>query len=399
MKKKLALVLSLVLCCAMLSSCTTLTALMGKQMANAATDDTNGDTVTISREEYEKYKQFDKLLELMDIVDEGYFEDYDKQSLLDGAADGSFGDKTETAVKEAQAYYYQLMQATVTPTPAATKAWMTPTPTPTFAPTPELTASPDGTPVAPAATKQPTPTPTIRFAPEPTPYAPDGVASEELLAWLHGGTFDVYQATAQRGDKTAEAMRVQRRLVYLGYMRKADGNFGPATERCLVYFQKLNGLKQTGVADETTQRRLFSESAVKSDIIVTQYRITIDLNKQRVYVYEWNGSNFDNKIKEFKCSTGKDETPTPKGEFWNTAPLTEWWYFKEFDCWAKYAWTIDGGIFFHSEIYSAKDDRTVRSNTIKQLGRKASHGCVRLYRDNAKWIFDNCPAGTPVTVK
>lgn len=88
MKKKLALVLSLVLCCAMLSGCTTLTALMGKQMANAATDDTSGDTVTISREEYEKYKQFDKLLELMDIVDEGYFEDYDKQSLLDGAADG-----------------------------------------------------------------------------------------------------------------------------------------------------------------------------------------------------------------------------------------------------------------------------------------------------------------------
>ena len=35
MKKKLALVLSLVLCCAMLSGCTTLTALMGKQMANA----------------------------------------------------------------------------------------------------------------------------------------------------------------------------------------------------------------------------------------------------------------------------------------------------------------------------------------------------------------------------
>ena len=56
MKKKLALVLSLVLCCAMLSGCTTLTALMGKQMANAATDDTSGDTVTISREEYEKYK-------------------------------------------------------------------------------------------------------------------------------------------------------------------------------------------------------------------------------------------------------------------------------------------------------------------------------------------------------
>ena len=88
MKKKLAFVLSLVMCCVMLSSCTTLTALISEQRANAVADSTSGDTVTISREEYEKYKQFDKLLELMDIVDEGYFEDYDKQSLLDGAADG-----------------------------------------------------------------------------------------------------------------------------------------------------------------------------------------------------------------------------------------------------------------------------------------------------------------------
>ena len=88
MKKKLAFVLSLVMCCVMLSSCTTLTALISEQRANAVADSTSGDTVTISREEYEKYKQFDKLLELMDIVDEGYFEDYDTQSLLDGAADG-----------------------------------------------------------------------------------------------------------------------------------------------------------------------------------------------------------------------------------------------------------------------------------------------------------------------
>ena len=46
MKKKLALVLSLVLCCAMLSGCTTLTALMGKQMANAATDSTGGSSTS-----------------------------------------------------------------------------------------------------------------------------------------------------------------------------------------------------------------------------------------------------------------------------------------------------------------------------------------------------------------
>ena len=48
----------------------------------------NGATVTISKEEYDRYKQFDTLLELMDLVDYAYFEEYDVQDMLDGAANG-----------------------------------------------------------------------------------------------------------------------------------------------------------------------------------------------------------------------------------------------------------------------------------------------------------------------
>jgi lipoprotein-anchoring transpeptidase ErfK/SrfK len=33
------------------------------------------------------------------------------------------------------------------------------------------------------------------------------------------------------------------------------------------------------------------------------------------------------------------------------------------------------------------------------LGTKASHGCVNMRTEDAKWIFDNCPVGTKVTIR
>ncbi len=94
MKKKLALVLTLVLMTCTLSGCGYLPkALLSDMLRTNSTGSTaivsaDGETVTISKEEYERYKQFDTLLELMDLVDYGYFEDYDVQDMLDGAANG-----------------------------------------------------------------------------------------------------------------------------------------------------------------------------------------------------------------------------------------------------------------------------------------------------------------------
>ena len=325
---------------------------------------------------------------------------------LDEAPDGNFGARTDTAVREAQQYMFDRQaayeSAHPTKTPQPTRAWMTPTPTPTHLPTPVPTATPENYAVntwSVAQRQTPSPTPSVRPTPTRGPRVPDGVVTEELIKWLVSDDVKAYNGTVQNGDKTPDALRVQRRLVSLGYMRKSDGAFGNATERCLKYFQKKNGLAETGVVDESTWNALYSPDAERSDTIVTQYRIRVSTDKQRVYVYEWNGSNFSNHIKTFKCSTGLNATPTPKGTFWATGPRTEWYYFKEFDCWARYAWTIDGGILFHSVIYSSKSESSLRRGTVSQLGRKASHGCVRLAVEDAKWIFKNCPAGTPVIVE
>ncbi len=92
--KKIVSLAALVLCACLLTGCGYLPAEMltsmigtdGKTQTGSVS--VSGDTVTISREEYERYQQFDILLDLMDLVEMGYFEEYDVQDMLDGAANG-----------------------------------------------------------------------------------------------------------------------------------------------------------------------------------------------------------------------------------------------------------------------------------------------------------------------
>ena len=93
MKKKLLMLVSLLLIACLMTGCTYLPAMMGDMLttttaASRGNVTVDGDTVTMSREEYERYKQFDVLLQLMDMVEVGYFEEYELQDMLDGAANG-----------------------------------------------------------------------------------------------------------------------------------------------------------------------------------------------------------------------------------------------------------------------------------------------------------------------
>ncbi|MCR4620475.1 MAG: L,D-transpeptidase family protein [Clostridiales bacterium] len=322
---------------------------------------------------------------------------------LTGDADGNFGQKTEAAVKLAQEYVKDMLErrykAYPTPSPAPTSIWITPSPTPRVTPTTKVNPSTGMTELD--FTVMPTPTPTLSFGPSATPWEADGTVSGELLEALNDKNFETCYTDVKNGDRGTEVKRIQNRLVTLGYLRSADGVFGAQTERALKYFQSRNALPQTGKGNRNTLLALYSTRAKGSDTIVTEYKITVSTAKQKVYVYKWNGQGFDSKpVKTFKCSTGMNDTPTPKGTFWNTGRIGgEWYYFKDFDCWARYAWVIDGGVLFHSVIYSSNNVNSLRSGTVRQLGKKASHGCVRLAVENAKWIYDNCSAGTPVTVE
>lgn len=108
MKKRLFALISLLMTACLLASCAYLPDAMsgdmltiGESGSSAAPASGSGDMVSIPREDYERYQQFDVLLQLMDIVEMGYFEDYDTQDMIDGAANGLL-----TGLGDPYTFYY-----------------------------------------------------------------------------------------------------------------------------------------------------------------------------------------------------------------------------------------------------------------------------------------------------
>ncbi|MBQ8953322.1 MAG: peptidoglycan-binding protein [Clostridia bacterium] len=229
-------------------------------------------------------------------------------------------------------------------------------------------------------------------------FVASGVMSDALQRRFLEDGIPVYSDALRKGDSGDDVVRVQRRLHSLGYLTASgvDGLFGGGTEAAVKHFQSRNKMEQTGIADQTMQYTLFSSDAVKS---IKPYQIKVSIKDQRVYVYSADTmDNYTILTMTFKCSTGLDSTPTPKGTFTDTGRGARWHYFQKFDCWAQYAWYIDGDIMFHSVLYSQQDESTLRKSSVNALGYKASHGCVRLAVSDAKWIWDNCSSGTTVVV-
>lgn len=221
-----------------------------------------------------------------------------------------------------------------------------------------------------------------------TAAAQDALFDEELV---------VYVEDVDEDASVSEISRVQRRLNGLLYIGAGgiDGDYGKSTKSAIEKFQENNSLPVTGIADEATQKVLFSNSAKGN---WTKYKLEVDISRQRVYAYELNDNGQYEKIHDFICSTGLGNL-TPTGIFSETTePLDRWHFFYNFNCWAQYAWRITGPYYFHSVIYSQRDEDTIRMSSVYNLGSKASHGCVRLEVPAAKWIYENCEAGTIVYI-
>lgn len=323
---------------------------------------------------------------------------------LNGRADGVFGAATEDAVKAYKKYIYEREQLEANLLTEELIEDGEPVPTPTATPVPTATPAPAMT-VSAAESAEPTaePTPTVEPTATPVPvYEPSGELDDETLANLMADAFVVYREEMKNGSSGSEVKRLQTRLAQLGYLyvttAGADGAFGSLTEGALRYFQRRNDLEVTGIADADTQKVLFSGDAKSSNERVFPYKLIVDVSDQRVYAYKWTGEGYTEKAKTMICSTGTKATPTPIGAWASDGRAGEWYYFKEYDCWAQYAFRIFGGYLFHSVTYPTKNSQPY-GGAVANLGRRASHGCVRLAVEDAKWIYDNCPNGITVVVQ
>ena len=125
-------------------------------------------------------------------------------------------------------------------------------------------------------------------------------------------------------------------------------------------------------------------------------RVNRALNTVTIYGLDDNGQHTV-PVKAMICSTARPGYVTPKGTYKLAAYRSEWRLMLD-GTYGQYATCFSGNYLFHSICY--EDDRhdAMKRDSYNNLGNAASMGCVRLETQDAKWIFDNCPAGTPVTI-
>lgn len=124
----------------------------------------------------------------------------------------------------------------------------------------------------------------------------------------------------------------------------------------------------------------------------TDNLIIVDTGSNVVGIYQRFGDYWQ-MIRYMDCTDGAWSTPTIHGEF---KLGIKGYYFDSWQYRCFYYSQISGDYLFHSILYAQTDSpRYVLDGT---MGASASHGCVRLYLDDAYFIYSSIPSGSTVVV-
>ncbi|WP_370798079.1 L,D-transpeptidase family protein [Adlercreutzia equolifaciens] len=120
----------------------------------------------------------------------------------------------------------------------------------------------------------------------------------------------------------------------------------------------------------------------------TNYIILVNSRTHKVGVFRGSSYNWE-PVWYWDCTTGAPGSPTVKGTF--TVGSRGKSFGSGYTCWY---WTqFYGNYLFHSVLYQPGSMSRIQDG---RLGISASHGCVRLDIECARWIYNNIPRGTRV---
>lgn len=196
--------------------------------------------------------------------------------------------------------------------------------------------------------------------------------------------------TPEQGNdpKMNRVLEAESLLSQLGYwVVNVDGKSDASTKHAITAFQKVEGLKRTGILDNATLERMRNASRPRAKYVDVAH-VEIDISRQVLFMVDDSGTvthvlpvSTGNNQKYF--SEGKwEKAYTPRGRFKvqrqikgvRKAPLGTIYYPSYFN----------GGIAIHG------------SNSIPAYA--ASHGCARIPRFSEKAMSDLVKIGMPVYV-
>ncbi|MGL5244173.1 MAG: L,D-transpeptidase, partial [Sarcina sp.] len=167
------------------------------------------------------------------------------------------------------------------------------------------------------------------------------------------------------------------RMDYLNEYSKDNINKGtPRTKPVMAYYNKLNV-------------STINELGINSS---TNHLVFVNIGEQKTYVFNGSKDNWSLE-KEFLCSTGIEGKETPIGEF-KVETRAPWFFSEQYGQGGKYYVQFMGNYLFHSIPFD-RDKETILDYT---LGEPASHGCIRLALDDAKWLYDNVKDGSKIII-
>ena len=135
-----------------------------------------------------------------------------------------------------------------------------------------------------------------------------------------------------------------------------------------------------------------AEKTVSTDMY---YYIEVNCSAQVVTVYKKDENDeYTIPVRSMICSTGGS---TPQSGVYKLPGRRSIWRALYGGVYGHYVTNIVGAILFHSVPYTAYgDNSSLEYWEYDKLGTAASMGCVRLTVRDAKWIYENCGAGTQV---
>ncbi len=179
-------------------------------------------------------------------------------------------------------------------------------------------------------------------------------------------------------------VNLQSWLSLLGYNPgPSDGSFGPKTQAAVQLFQQEHKLLATGIVEHNTwlalaKEELLETSASKLKPPSGKVSLLIELDRRKLTVFS-QGKPYH----EFLVAIGKEETPSPVGDWaitnkssWGGGFGTRWLGLNV--PWGKF------GIHGTNKPWS--------------IGSAASHGCFRMWNRDVEVLSSWVKSGTPVKV-
>lgn len=181
---------------------------------------------------------------------------------------------------------------------------------------------------------------------------------------------------------------------------KSQSNFLRAT----TFSVAQNELKKNGWFYEGGYKFYYVNDVKQTDVrsvlgAQSTYKIQVNRTCNTVTIYAKDGSNgYIIPVVAFACSVGLPQTPTYTGNY--TVGAKYRWKTLMGPSWGQYATTVSGqpGVYFHSVAGANKTSYNLSPVEYNKLGSAASHGCIRLNVRDAKWIYDNVPAGSSIYI-